>query len=480
MNLKTNLYEHQQAAVDKLLPIKIGALYAEMGTGKTRMALEIIARRHKAGRIDKVLWFCPCSIKTGIRRDIEYHASGTEELIAIYGLESISQSSRIYYEILQIIENHNVFLVVDESSMVKNHHAIRTQRIMAIAELCRYRMILSGTPISKSEADLYAQWYILDKRIFGYNSFWSFAANHLEYDKYGRIRRTLNVDYLTDKIASYTFSIKKDECIDLPEKEYEMQYFRLTWDQVDHYDEIKWKMLEKVDEFKPETIYRLFTALQLITSGRRVTKCDPKLISRPFFDSPLENPRIEMFLELINGLADEKVIVWCKYHHEINEVRYALQSERPDIQVAEFHGKLPLKWRNTQLDNFQDSAQILIANKSCGGYGLNLQYCHNMIYYSNDFDYAMRAQSEDRVHRIGQTQKVLIQDIIANCKVDERIMSSLWRKENLADAFKYELKSRRNISTWIDGDRREDAGVDKNRAKRKREKKGIEEVSSGA
>ena len=84
----------------------------------------------------------------------------------------------------------------------------------------------------------------------------------------------------------------------------------------------------------------------------------------------------------------------------------------------------------------------MIANKACGAYGLNLQFCRNIIFYSNDFDLATRMQAEDRVHRIGQTEEVRIYDIHAVNTIDSFIMSCLWRKENLVEEFK------KNIEKW--------------------------------
>jgi SNF2 family DNA or RNA helicase len=270
MTLKTSLYEHQRAAVDKLLPLKIGALYMEMGTGKTRTALELIARRHAAGRIDRVLWLCPCSTLEDIRMNISYHADGAEPLIHMCGLESISQSPRIYGELMACVEGHRTMLVIDESDLVKNHLALRTKRIEQIRSKCAYRLILNGTPTTKSEVDLFAQWYLLDPRVLGYNSFYSFAANHIEYDEYGKPQRCLNINYLTTKIAPYSFQIKKDECFELPDITREYSSFSLTENQAIHYEGVRDRLLEKVDEFDETTIYRLLTALQLVCSGRFV------------------------------------------------------------------------------------------------------------------------------------------------------------------------------------------------------------------
>ncbi len=79
-------------------------------------------------------------------------------------------------------------------------------------------------------------------------------------------------------------------------------------------------------------------------------------------------------------------------------------------------------------------------------YGLNLQFCSYVIYYSNDWDYGTRIQSEDRVHRMGQTENVHYIDICAADTLDERILKCLERKENLVDTFKYELENQKDVN----------------------------------
>ncbi|WP_042761455.1 hypothetical protein, partial [Streptococcus sobrinus] len=72
-------------------------------------------------------------------------------------------------------------------------------------------------------------------------------------------------------------------------------------------------------------------------------------------------------------------------------------------------------------------------------------------------DYATRGQSEDRVHRIGQKNKVIIYDIMADKTLDERIIKCLWRKENLVDSFKFYIermkdkKDLKMIEEWVEG-----------------------------
>ena len=453
MNLKTSLLPHQIAAVEKLSKIKIGALYMEMGTGKTRTALELINQRLQAGKAEFVLWLCPCSVKGTIQAEISKHASYFDNL-RIEGIESLSSSVRLNSDLLQLVQSKKVYLIVDESNLVKNHRAQRSVNIERLAENCQYKLILNGTPISRCEKDLFMQWYILDWRILGYQSFWSFAANHLEYDERipGRISRCLNVDYLVRKIAPYTYQVKKEECLTLPDKQYYTAYCSMTDDQYEHYNTVKDTFLMNVDELKPSTIYRLFTALQHVLSGNRVvSKYSESISIEPMFENTLDNPRIQTLLE---ELGNSKTIIWCKYTSEIKQIAKVITDEHgPDLCV-EFYGEVNKKQRQRAIEHFTDKAKFFIANKTCAGYGLNLQFCNNVIYYSKDWDYATRAQSEDRVHRLGQDADVHITDISCSGTLDSRILKCLLRKERLVDSFKAEIernKNKNDLRRWIDG-----------------------------
>ena len=458
MKLKTLLYPWQEKAVEKLIGLKVGALYLEMGTGKTRTAIEIIYRRLSSGKLDKVLWLCPCSVRQNLKDDIQKHTEGAFPLITVYGIESLSSSDRLYELLLKYASSGQTMLVVDESNLVKNFSAIRTRRIIDIAQKCKYRMILNGTPISRNEADLFSQWFILDWRILGYRSFWSFAANHIEYDEdTHKIRRTLNTDYLIEKIAPYSYQISRQECFEMPKKRYYEEQTFMSDEQERHYNDVVNTMLEQLDECIPETVYRMFSAAQAVISGLYVTERNRHFTTKPMYKNPHDNPRIETLLGIIKRLDDgEKAIIFCKYTHEIESICSVLENAVP------FYGKLSHKARQDNLEQFKADKRFLVANKTCAGYGLNLQFCHVVIYFSNDWDYATRIQSEDRVYRLGQSEEVEIYDIVAQGCLDRKIIRCLQRKEGLEETIKRELKSNNEkeakgkYKRWLKGDIEDD------------------------
>lgn len=463
MKLKNKLLPYQVTIVEKLIKLKVGALFMEQGTGKTITTLEIARIRMEKGKIEHIIWLCPCSVKSNLKAELLKQCP--DEMLnqfTICGIETLSTSVKAISYLIDKSKTKNCFLVVDESLLIKNPRAYRTEHINRISEQCTYKIILNGTPVSKNEADLFAQFYLLDWRILGYKSYWSFAANHLEYDDYGKIKRVLNKDYLTDKIAPYSVQISKDKYLNLPHKQETTIYFELTCEQAEHYYVVKedFLSLDALYEYDTSVLYRTFNALQQVSSGRKIISNANKPIKhKSFFKTPYDNPRITALLKILKCVEKEKTIIWCKFSHEIQDIEKVLSEK--GLIYSLFYGGLSQKKRQESIESFSKDTQILIANKTCAGFGLNLQFCHNAIYYNNDWNWATRAQSEDRIHRIGQKKATHIYNICADCTIDNRILRCLYNKENMLDSFKKYLLNK-NFADWLDGKEIDDLS-DKNR-----------------
>lgn len=454
MNLKTRLLPHQADAVKKVLPTRIGALFMEMGTGKSRTAIELVYRRlHK---IDKVVWFCPVSLKETVKQEILKHTDCTENDIHVFnnrtnqrnipkclwyvvGIESMSNSNRVVLTCNDII-SENTFVILDESSYIKGHKSMRTQRITHICQHTRYRLILTGTPLSQGVVDLYSQMRFLSPKILGYSSFYSFSMNHLEYsEKYpGMIVRAHNTEYLAAKIKPYTYQVTKNECLDLPGKLYYTRYFRMTAEQRYYYEYTKDELLMQIDEDNLDStvIFRLFTLLQQIVCGF----LNERIGRDKFKFHKFRHQRINTLLEVLNDIPyREKVIIWVKYNYDIQAIEKVLKENYGENSVAVFYGKLSEKERNKQIEHFRNNAKFFLATQSCGGHGLTLNEANYAIFYNNGFKYSERLQAEDRCHRIGQENKVTYIDIECVKSIDERIAKALASKSNVVDSFKREV-----------------------------------------
>ena len=461
LEMKTKLLPHQEIGVKKLKKVKVCALFMEMGTGKTRTMLELIKLRLDKNKVNHVLWLCPCTVKESLKSELKKHlVNYDEKLFTICGIETLSSSIKTNVELRNLVETKKVYLIVDESTKVKNFNALRTQNIISLAEKCEYKAVLNGTPITKNEADLFSQFYILDSRILGYSSFYTFARYHITYDSCipNKIKSIKYVDYITTRIAPYVFEVKKNDCLNLKNKFFFKERFWLTSEQENHYQEIANKLFLELDEMKPNTVYNLFYALQSIACGFRVSidnylDKEQKISREPFFIDPKENPRNKALLKTIEtDIKNSKVIICCTFLNEVNEIEKILDEKFGTNSYRTYTGSCNLKTRQKKLEDFEhdSSVQFLIATKTTVGFGLNLQFANNIIYYSNDWNYGTRSQSEDRIHRLGQTKDVNIYDIIAEDTIDVRINRCLDKKENILKVFLELIKEKKiNLKKWL-------------------------------
>jgi len=76
--------------------------------------------------------------------------------------------------------------------------------------------------------------------------------------------------------------------------------------------------------------------------------------------------------------------------------------------------------------------RFFVGQPKTGGYGITLTAANTVIYFSNSYDLEIRLQSEDRAHRIGQTNKVTYIDLVSPGTIDEKILQALRDKVDIA------------------------------------------------
>ena len=448
----TPLMKHQGDAVKKLSSIRVGALFMEMGTGKSRTAIEFA--RLRQGKISRVIWFCPVSLKSTIAYEIRKHTDCLEQDLYLFdhrtreetvpldriwyvvGIESMSSSERAVHSVAQLIDDRT-FVIVDESSYIKGHRALRTERITLLSGKARYRMILTGTPVTQGVVDLWAQMRFLSPEILKYKSFYSFERNHLVYsDKFpGMVTMVKNYETIVERINPYVYQVTKAECLDLPEKLYEDRSCDLTAAQSEAYRQAKMifadEMLGEDDDGGWKTItaiFRLFGRLQSIASGRN----DGGV--------PIENDRLRLMktvLENLDASTEDHIVIWDKYRETIRQIRESLVSSGREVHV--FDGDVPESKREGVLDNWRKRGGCLVASERVGSHGLDLTAASTVFFFSRSFSYANNIQAEDRCHRKGQERPVLYISLWTRCGIEERIREALSLKENVRDRLRREL-----------------------------------------
>ncbi|MFB5269320.1 DEAD/DEAH box helicase [Paenibacillus enshidis] len=449
----TDLMLHQVKGVDWLLPLKVGGAFMDMGTGKSRLAIELAKRR--AHKIDKVVWLSPVSLKATVRGEIRKHTTCTDQDICVFddkihsgsipaaqwylvGIESVSGSDRVALALHQLITPDS-FVILDESAYCKSPHAKRTERITEYAKDSRYRLAMTGTPVSQGAEDLYAQMRFLSPKILGYNSFYSFAANHLEYsDRFpGQVVRAHNEEYLAAKMAPYVYQVTKAECLDLPKKIYETHYVEITEEQKEQYQYYKdrfERMLDRYEQIPSYAIFNLLLSLQKVVSGYYKRRSGQIV--------HLKNNRVDALLDVIERIPDdEKVVIWVKFHYDIEQIGARLEARYGAGSVAYYHGGLNETQKDASVSSFYGPARFFLGTRSTGGHGLTLVNASYCIDYNKQYKYTEQLQAEDRLHRIGQSNPVTIIDLYAPNTIDKHIEQSLARKGHFARTLQTELRS---------------------------------------
>jgi SNF2 family DNA or RNA helicase len=248
------------------------------------------------------------------------------------------------------------------------------------------------------------------------------------------------LDELKEKLDRFAYRVKKEECLDLPDKLYVKREVDLTDEQLKAYNEMKAFAMAQIDGGLVSTVNALTQIMRLhqIVCGH--AKLDDGTVVE------LPNKRMDELMAVVEE-TDGKMIIWANYRHDLEAIRVALAKVYGMNSVALYYGDTGSEERQRIVNDFQDpdsELRFFVGNPSTGGYGLTLTAANTMVYYSNSFDLEKRLQSEDRAHRIGQTKNVTYIDLIAPGTVDEKIVKALRAKIDIATQVLGE-----DIKSWL-------------------------------
>jgi SNF2 family DNA or RNA helicase len=331
----------------------------------------------------------------------------------------------------------NSFMAVDESTTIKTPNAKRTKNIIKVGREARFRRIATGSPVTKSPLDLYAQCEFLSADCLNMASYYAFQARYavlverrMATHTFKQIVGYRRLDELQKRLDNFSFRVTKEECLDLPDKVYTRREVEMTAEQRKAYDQMKLMALSVIDQGIVSTNNALTQLMRL----HQICCGHVKLDDGSEVDFP--NNRIDELLAALEEV-DGKVIIWANYRKDIERIKNRLQHDYGMTAVASYYGDTEAEERQEVVTRFQDpndSLRFFVGNPRTGGYGLTLTAAKTVIYYSNNFDLEVRLQSEDRAHRIGQTSKVTYIDLITPGTVDEHIVKALRNKINIASA----------------------------------------------
>ncbi|HFH8125127.1 helicase-related protein [Streptococcus agalactiae] len=392
--------EDQQKAIEKFSRLKVGALFMKQGSGKTRVALELVRTTDS----EFVLFMCPFSVKKNLLDEINLW--GIDKEFEVIGYESISSSDKEYLRILDKLKNaYKPFIVADESVFIKNDTSKVHRRMLEFRDLSEYRLILNGTPITRDEWDIYNQMEFLSYKIFNMHrhEFLSTFFKTIRYKKKGfNVREfkklsDVNIDYMRKLIAPYIF--EADLKFDKKETEKGIS--------VDYSDECYEKYQERKESLLNSLEYGLSVVQQF---ANLAVAC---------FD---DKKRHEEIAKHLKG----QVIVFCTLLSEVKNI-----SNKIDCYVIT--GETKPKDREKILEDFKNDNKPLLLTFGTGAFGLNLQFCNRIAFASLTFDYARIDQAMSRIKRLGQSRDIEYTYFTSDLGVYRMIKENIFKKQSLKE-----------------------------------------------
>jgi len=461
---KTKPYEHQLEALKRSWNKKEYAYFMEMGTGKSKVLIDNIALLYDKGGINAAIIIAPKGVyRNWSEKEIPSHMPDhiekymavwtpaptnkqkqellklfdvTDDLkILVVNVEAFSTKKGVAF-VEKFILAHNCLIAVDESTTIKNPKAQRTKNLLKLAVNTKYRRILTGFPVTQSPLDLYSQSTFLSPQLLGYTSFYSFQNRYAKLINRTMGTRTFrqvvgyqNLEELTGNVNEFSYRVLKKECLDLPDKVYQRREVELTPEQKKVYKQLTDYAIAELNS------HEIVSVTSVLTQILRLHQVVCGFVKHDQGEEvEIASNRLD---ELINILEEVqgKTIIWANYQFDIKRIRKKLHDIAGVNSVATYYGETPDEDRQEIIRRFQDpnsELKYLISNTQTGGYGITLTEASNVIYYSNNYDLEKRLQSEDRAHRIGQTNKVTYIDLVAKGTVDEKIVKALRNKLDLA------------------------------------------------
>lgn len=329
-------------------------------------------------------------------------------------------------------------VVVDESSSFKSHSAKRFKALASVGDHIDRLVELTGTPSPNGLDDLWAQIFLLDggERL-GKRYTW-FRERYFQPDKRGADGMVYSYEAkpgseqgILERISDICISMKAEDYLQLPDITYHEIPVEMDPKARKAYTDLEREMVLQLPEDEDDIS---------VTSAAALSNKLLQLANGAIYDEDrnvheIHNCKMEAFMELIESLQGKPALVFYNYQHDRTRILKVL--EKTGLRVREL--KTPQDeddWNARKID-------ILLTHPASSAYGLNLQQGGNhVIWFGLTWNYELYTQANKRLHRQGQTDKVIIHHLICTGTRDEDVMQALQRKDDVQNWVMESLKAR--------------------------------------
>ena len=453
MEFKPHTY--QAHCIRKIEEIPKLGLFLDMGLGKTVTTLTAIKDlKYNRFEVRKVLVIAPKKVAEGTWTKEKDKWDHTKMLRVSQVLGSQAKRIRALNTPadLYIINRENVvwlvdyyrnswpfdMVVVDESSSFKSHKAKRFKALSSVGPHINRLVELTGTPSPNGLDDLWAQLYLLDGGERLGKRYTQFRERYFQPDRrgadgmiYSYEAKPGTEESILRKISDICISMKAEDYLELPEITFHQIPVVLDAKAEKAYRELERKMVLELPGDEEEISVASAAALsnKLLQLANGAIYDDDRNVHE------VHNCKIEAFLELIESLQGKPALVFYNYRHDRERILQAL--EKSKLRIREL--------RNTQDEDDWNAGRIdiMLTHPASSAYGLNLQQGGNhVVWFGLTWNYELYTQANKRLHRQGQTERVIIHHLVCEGTRDEDVMQALERKDGVQEWVMQSLKAR--------------------------------------
>ena len=447
-------HAYQQHCINQILRIKKLGLFLDMGLGKTVTTLTAIRElKYNRFAVRRVLVIAPKKVAEGTwtREKDKWDHTRILRVSPVLG----SQAKRIRAlntpADLYIINRENVcwlvdyyrnswpfdMVVVDESSSFKSHSAKRFKALAGVSGKIDRMVELTGTPSPNGLEDLWSQVYLLDGGERLGKRYTQFRERYFQPDRrgadgmvYSYAAKPGTEQSILDKISDICISMKAEDYLQLPDITYHEIPVELDAKAEKAYRELERKMVLELPEEEEISV----------TSAAALSNKLLQLANGAVYDEDrsvheVHGCKIEAFLELVESLQGKPVLVFYNFQHDRERILKALSGS--GLRVRE------LKTTRDEDDWNAGQIDVLLTHPASSAYGLNLQQGGNhVVWFGLTWNYELYTQANKRLHRQGQTEKVIIHHLVCTGTRDEDVMRALEKKDDVQNWVMESLKAR--------------------------------------
>ncbi len=340
-------------------------------------------------------------------------------------------------------------VIIDELTSFKNPQAKRFKALTWVLPHIRRIIGLTGTPAPNGFLDLWAQVYLLDQGQRLGKTIGAFRERYFEADQRDRDHifsyapKPGADDVIQRLIGDMCISMKAEDYLELPDVLTVDVPVILDPKARAAYQKLEREMLLQVDETTIEagSAAILTNKLLQLCNGAVYTSTTsdstgspvPRGKDRPTLE--IHEAKLEAFMELVEGLNGQPALVFYSFQHDLARIQKVLTGSGLRVRV--------LSTPQDQADWNQRKIDILLAHPAGTAYGLNLQQGGNhVIWFGLQWSLELYQQANKRLHRQGQTEKVIIHHLVVENGVDEDVMQALNDKSTTQDRLLEALKAR--------------------------------------